>query len=122
MLAMEQGKRLVPLIYVLGDRCSSLVVDEVEGLDSEGFAVLVGQSHADALILSFFDLESIPCLEVIAKEALLRVEENLSLFCHEDGPRNEPYFFLREEWSDLTGSHLILLIVVIDVVMVAVVA
>ena len=121
MLAMEQGKRLVPLIYVLDDRCSSLVVDEAEGLDSEGFGVLVGQCHADALILSFFDLESIPCLEVIAQEARLRVEENLSLFCHEDGPRNEP-FFLSEEWSGLTGSHLILLIVVSDVVKVAVVA
>ena len=39
------------------------MVDVAEGLHMEGVAVLVGQLHADAVILAFFDLESVPCLE-----------------------------------------------------------
>jgi len=39
------------------------VVDVAEGGDMEVVAILIGQLHADAVILAFFDLESILCLE-----------------------------------------------------------
>jgi len=53
------------------------VVDVAEGGDREVVALLIGQLHADAVILAFFDLESVPCLEVWALHAMLGVEENI---------------------------------------------
>ena len=83
--------------------------------------ILIGQLHADAVILAFFDLESVPCLEEWAYHALLGVEENIRALCHEDGPSNEIFFFV-EERADLASSQLIFLIDVIDKVKVAVIA
>ena len=97
------------------------MVDVAEGLHMEGVAVLVGQLHADAVILAFFDLESVPCFEEWALHALLGVEENIRALCHEDGPSNE-IFFIVEERADLASSQLILLIDVIDKVKIAVIA
>ena len=79
----------------------------------EVVAILIGQLHADAVILAFFDLESILCLEEWALHAQLGVEENIRALCHEDGPSNEIFFFI-EERVDLASSQLILLIDVID--------
>jgi hypothetical protein len=42
------------------------MVDVAEGLDMEGEAILIGQLHADAVIVAFLDCEMVIGLEVIA--------------------------------------------------------